>query len=125
MSITGGHRWETRAKIKDDQKWRAAVNLLIANEETPGWAQRLLLEVTDPNDSFERRFDELSNLMKDLKKKKETWAILSRVTNAEKRIGDLEDQCAADSKVLKELTNENLWNLQSLLTWKRIVGGTI
>lgn len=42
----------------------------MANEETPGWAQRLLLEVTDPNDSFERRFDELSNLMKDLKKKK-------------------------------------------------------
>ena len=64
----------------------------MANEETPGWAQRLLFEVTDLKDSFERRFAELSNLIKDLKK--ETRAILSRVTNAEKRIGDLEDQCA-------------------------------
>ena len=66
MSTTGGHRRENRTKIKDDPKRCAAhsINLLMANEETPGWAQQLLFEVADLKDSFVRRFDELSNSMK-------------------------------------------------------------
>ena len=41
----------------------------MANEETPSWAQQLLFEVTDLKDSFEWRFDELSNSIEDLKKR--------------------------------------------------------
>lgn len=76
----------------------------LANEETPDWAQQLLSEVANLKDSFNRRFDELVNSMKDLKK--ETRAILNRVSKAEKRIGDLEDEDATADKALKDLTKE-------------------
>ncbi|KAK7907279.1 hypothetical protein WMY93_015891 [Mugilogobius chulae] len=82
----------------------------MADEETPGWARQLLAEVGDLKTSFEQRLDALNNSVKDIKK--ETRAIANRISNAEKRISDLEDGNACTSKSLKSLTEE-VKNLQT------------
>ncbi len=72
----------------------------MGEEEPPAWAQQLLTQINSVKNSFEPRFDELSESIKGLKK--DTRAVLNRLSNAEKRIGELEDQCSVDKKIIKE-----------------------
>ncbi|KAJ0056447.1 hypothetical protein NL108_008033 [Boleophthalmus pectinirostris] len=76
----------------------------MANEDTPGWAQLLLAEVADLKSSVEQQLDALNNTVKDIKK--ETRAIVNRISNAKKRISDLEDGNATTRETLSSLTEE-------------------
>lgn len=92
----------TRRQQRDTD--RAAHKQIMGDEEPPAWAQQLLTQISSIKDSFETRFDELSASIKGLKS--DTRAMLNRMGNAEKRIGELEDQCSTDNKVIKELTKD-------------------
>lgn len=76
----------------------------MEEKDAPDWALHLIAEVSSLQDSFQRSFDELNESINGLKK--DTQAILNRISNTEKRIGAVEDRMAADSKTLKDLTKD-------------------
>ncbi len=61
----------------------------MSDKETPSWAQHLITEVLSLKDSFKNSFNELNESINGLKK--DTGAILNRLTNTEKRIGATAD----------------------------------
>lgn len=93
---------ETRRRKQDTD--RAAYKQIMGEEDPPAWAQQLMTQINSIKNSFEPRFDEISESIKGLKK--DTRAALNRMSNAEKRIGELEDQRNADKKVIKDLSKD-------------------
>lgn len=87
-----------RKKITD----RMACKEITWEEQSPAWVQKLLTKIDSIGDRFDEKFEELNDSIEC--QKKENRAVLNRMSNAEERIGLLEDQRTDDNKVISELT---------------------
>ena len=114
MSSQGCSR-ETRQTVKQRQAvWRSIKESMGDNEDPPAWAKELLTQVTSMKDTFQHKFDELSNSMKEIKK--DTRAIVNRVGNAEKRIGSLEDKQVSQQLAIQDSAKE-IKNLKAKVSY--------
>ena len=114
MSSQGRSR-ETRQTVKQRQAvWRSIKESMGDNEDPPAWAKELLTQVTSMKDTFQHKFDELSNSMKEIKK--DTRAIVNRVGNAEKRIGSLEDKQVSQQLAIQDSAKE-IKNLKAKVSY--------
>lgn len=109
-----GHSRQTRQTVKQKEAvWRSIQNM-GESEETPAWAKELLTQVTSMKDSFQEKLGELSKSINEIKK--DTRAIVSRLGNAEKRIGSLEDKQTTQQRLMQDLTKE-LKNMKTKVSY--------
>lgn len=112
MMTSRCHR-ETRQTARERKtEYQRSQNM--AEEAVPTWAQDILEQVRSLQDSFQEKFDDLSNSIKELKK--DMRAMLNRVSNAEKQIGVLEDRQVKQQESIKNLTKK-VKTLKSKVTY--------
>lgn len=70
----------------------------MSGENPPVWAQKLLKQFADVKELFEQKFNALNE-------RKDSWALINRVVNVERRTGNLEDLQDTHTKTIRDLSN--------------------